>query len=246
MSSIGTAYHKLYNYLHQRIIENEFKSGDKLPSERELCEMFGVSRITCRRALAMLQDHGLIHRYPGIGTFVSEKRMHKVPILDSDYSASMRSQLPETKRTLLTYDYVIPPKAYQDIFGILQTEKCLLLERLDQIENEPLSFDRGYIPAPLATAIDREMAVEIEFLDIWMEKQGLAYSYVNSSLEAIEADEIAASRLKCKIGNPMLQTVEIFYTKEGKALAIFESIYRGDRFKFISTKVREAAKNTWK
>ena len=239
MSQDGTAYSRLYNHLHERIISKDYAPGDKLPSERELCEVFGVSRITCRRALSMLQDHGLIQRYPGSGTFVREIHAHKVPILDSDYTGSMREQAPGTKRLLLTLDTVDPPESYRELFGLLKTEKCLILERLDRMGEEALSFDRGYIPLHLSTTIDREMAVQIDFLDLWMEKQGLSYSYIRSSVEAIEADETATQRLKSPLRSPMLLTVDLVYGKDGRILAIFESTYRGDRFKFVSTKTKQ-------
>ncbi|MEI6875120.1 MAG: GntR family transcriptional regulator [Spirochaetota bacterium] len=237
----GTAYSRLYNHLHKQIINKEFSPGDRLPSERELCETFGVSRITCRRALSMLQDHGLIERFPGSGTFVREIQSHKVPILDSDYSGSMKEQAPGTKRVLLAFEPVDPPENYRQIFGMLKTERCLLLERLDDMEGEALSFDRGFIPLQIATTIDREMAVQIDFLELWMEKQGLTYSYIRSSVEAIEADEAAVARLKCQPRAPALLTVDLVHSKDGRVLAIFESTYRGDRFKFVSTKSRRQA-----
>ncbi len=235
----GTAYSKLYNHLHERIVTRVYGPGDKLPSERELCDTFDVSRITCRRALSMLQDHGLIERFPGIGTFVREIRSHKVPILDGDYSGSMREQAPGMKRVLLSLETVEPPDPYRELFGMLRTDKCLKVERLDQQGDEPLSYDRGYIPLPLSTSVDEVMAVQIDFLDLWMEKQGLSYSYIRSSVEAIEADETAALRLECPIRTPVLLTIDLIHSVDGKILAIFESVYRGDRFKIMSTKTKQ-------
>jgi len=238
MPAEGTAYRRLYNHLHERIIKGELQPGDKLPSERELCETFGISRITCRRALSMLQDNGLIQRYSGSGSFVSKNPSSKVPILDSDYSGSMHDQGPDMKRILLTLDTIDPPENYRQLFGMLKTEKCLFLERLDKMGGEALSFDKGYIPLKIATAIDAEMATQIDFLNLWIEKQGLSYSYIRSSLEAIESDEVSAKRLNCPLKVPMLLTVDTVFTNEGKILAVFESTYRGDRYKFVSTKPR--------
>jgi GntR family transcriptional regulator len=239
MPQDGTAYSRLYNHLHERIIRKDYQPGDKLPSERELCEVFGVSRITCRRALSMLQDHGLIQRFPGSGTFVREILAHKVPILDSDYTGSMRDQAPGFRRILLTLDTVVPPEPYRELLGLLRTEECMLLERLDCKGDEPLSFDRGYIPLHLSTSIDRDIAIQIDFLDLWIDKQGLSYSYIRSSIEAVEADETASLRLQNPLRAPMLLTVDLVYGQDGRILAIFESTYRGDRFKFVSTKARK-------
>jgi DNA-binding GntR family transcriptional regulator len=121
------------------------------PSEREFCVTFGVSRINNRCALSMLQDHGLIKRFSGSAMFVREVRLHKLPILDGDYSGSTRGQAAGTTRLLLALESVEPPEQYRELFGFLKTEKRLKLEWLDQQGGAALSFDRGYIPLNLAT-----------------------------------------------------------------------------------------------
>lgn len=56
--------------LKERIISGEYKSGDQLPPEGALCELFGVSRITVREALKKLNMMGLVEIKQGKGTFV--------------------------------------------------------------------------------------------------------------------------------------------------------------------------------
>jgi GntR family transcriptional repressor for pyruvate dehydrogenase complex len=56
--------------LERRILEGELRPGDRLPSEPELCELLGVSRVSVRQALHELQARGLIDRKPGRGTIV--------------------------------------------------------------------------------------------------------------------------------------------------------------------------------
>jgi DNA-binding LacI/PurR family transcriptional regulator len=64
-------YEKIINYLRQEIESQRFKPGDKLPTEMELAERFGVSRITSKRALADLSAEGLIYRVRGSGSYVA-------------------------------------------------------------------------------------------------------------------------------------------------------------------------------
>ncbi|MCV2883750.1 histidine utilization repressor [Aestuariibacter sp. AA17] len=58
----------------EQIEQNEMKSGDQVPSENQLAEQFGVSRMTARRALTELVDEGILMRSQGLGTFVSDHR----------------------------------------------------------------------------------------------------------------------------------------------------------------------------
>ncbi|MDR1232196.1 MAG: GntR family transcriptional regulator [Spirochaetaceae bacterium] len=75
-------YYKLiYDYLSEEISSGRLKLGDKLPSEKELCATFGVSRITSKKALELLAREGLIFRLPGKGSFVGESVERKAVTL---------------------------------------------------------------------------------------------------------------------------------------------------------------------
>jgi DNA-binding LacI/PurR family transcriptional regulator len=63
-------YKHIYNYLLEEISEGKLSAGDRVLSEKELCAKFGVSRITSKKALDMLNEQGLIFRIPGKGSFV--------------------------------------------------------------------------------------------------------------------------------------------------------------------------------
>ncbi|MDF2537623.1 MAG: transcriptional regulator, GntR family with LacI sensor [Herbinix sp.] len=79
MSENRLLYEKIISYLRQEINSQNFKPGDKLPTEKELAQKFGVSRITSKRALEDLKSEGLIYRVRGSGSFVSglEKNLDK-------------------------------------------------------------------------------------------------------------------------------------------------------------------------
>ena len=63
-------YRQIYEYLFQEISSGKLKPGNRMPSEKELCSAFGVSRITSKKALEMLTENHLISRQRGKGSFV--------------------------------------------------------------------------------------------------------------------------------------------------------------------------------
>lgn len=65
-------YKNIMEKLLVRIQSGQFKYGDILPSETELCEEYKVSRITAKKALNELENQGIIHRVKGKGSFVSQ------------------------------------------------------------------------------------------------------------------------------------------------------------------------------
>ena len=71
-------YNQLISTLRQQIFSGKFSCGSKLPPERELSEIFGVSRITIRTALTELKNDGLIEQRPGVGTYVKGRETGEV------------------------------------------------------------------------------------------------------------------------------------------------------------------------
>lgn len=65
-------YQQIYDKLMEDVADARLRPGDRLPSENELSQRFGVSRITSKRALEMLSAEGLVERVPGKGTFLKE------------------------------------------------------------------------------------------------------------------------------------------------------------------------------
>ena len=65
-------YIQIYNQLHDAIVSGRFKVGDKLPSEKEICQIFSVSRVPVREALCALELNGLVDSVQGGGVYVRE------------------------------------------------------------------------------------------------------------------------------------------------------------------------------
>ena len=67
----GLLYEKVYQDLFHRIERGDYAKGDQLPTEKELSEFYGVSRITMKKAMSILTEKGIVVRKPGLGTFVN-------------------------------------------------------------------------------------------------------------------------------------------------------------------------------
>jgi len=80
-----TLSNKIQSEIEQSILEKKYLPGDKLPTEKELCEMFGVSRTALREALQMLSIQGLINIRKGSGIYVSESNSDQITKSMSQY-----------------------------------------------------------------------------------------------------------------------------------------------------------------
>lgn len=127
-------YAQLYDILLDRLKTGEYKKNDVLPTEAEFEEIFGVSRITARRALAELAAKGLVKRQAGIGTMVistSEKQEVKtrVRLIDGH-------QQHPIERNNLKLEQQLPPEAIAEAFGLDNETALHLLTRTIYRQNE--------------------------------------------------------------------------------------------------------------
>ncbi|WP_042223065.1 GntR family transcriptional regulator [Oceanobacillus manasiensis] len=99
-------YKKIYQSLKEDILNNVYKDGDLIPSEKELAELFKVSRITIKHSLEMLANDRLITRHRGRGSFVSRSI--------GDQASSIQTSEPSQKKVLIA---VIMPQ-FDSSFGI--------------------------------------------------------------------------------------------------------------------------------
>src|ERR1700761_1070191 len=94
----GVPLHRqLYLVLHDEILRGALAPGDALPTEQALCDQFGVSRITVRRALADLAERGYIERRQGVGSFVREHDPADPSSMAGSYMDGLRQTQFETK-----------------------------------------------------------------------------------------------------------------------------------------------------
>jgi GntR family transcriptional regulator len=232
-------YQKIYSQLRDRILQGFYAVGQKIPTERQFCSEFGVSRITTRHAIKLLQDQGLLESRQGTGTFVRGFRPPKFPILNTDYSRSVTAAVPNLNRRLHRSGQIVPPCQIADLLGNLRAQKCFFALRVDDTPEGPIAFDRVYIALPYSENLDENTLTRVDFLEAWADKERFEFSHFVETIEAVPADADAAELLHLDFGRPVLMTTDVVYSKASAVLGIFESFYHGNKVKLIST-IRKA------
>lgn len=144
-------YELIADYLKELVAGAE--PGDRLPSEAELCERFGVSRMTARQAVQLVANDGLVERRRGAGTFV---RAHRVPRdLGSplSFSGSMRARGMTASSETLEWGEVKPDEDERSALGLGDEEEGYVLERLRLADGTPMAIERVVMPRDLALAL---------------------------------------------------------------------------------------------
>ncbi len=138
-------YRKLYEVLRKHILEGVYREGDLLPSENELCHLYGMTRPTVRQSLSALANEGYIRKHQGKGSIV-----HSIPLEIGILSISGTTSA-VGNRNLKTRIIVRPviavwPEEFMFPLSELERESgCIYMERLRLLDDGPVFYDISYI-----------------------------------------------------------------------------------------------------
>ena len=144
--SVVPLYKQIANLLAQDIKDGKYTAGDKLPSELMLKDLFGVSRITIRAAIAELIDEGLLVRSQGKGTFIAQQKS-MLSANDHPGLPSLPSRREKRVNTAAFHRLYYPSPGECQFLQLKETEKIIMTKRLRFIENYPTVIETNhYIP----------------------------------------------------------------------------------------------------
>ncbi len=219
--------------LRARIHANEFAPGSVLPTEERLCEEYGISRITVRRALDALTSQGLIIRRRGVGCFVAEQRegVRSVRLVGSlDEFLASAGALEVHYLSLVTVD---PPADVTQSLKLSAGEKVVRLELNSMLDAQPVAYLEIYLPVWAGQAVTRE-DVEAGMPTIRMieRKLNLRIARAEQLIEAGAAGEAAAAQLGLGAGDPVLRVTRIYYASDGRPVEAVYVRYHPERYRY--------------
>jgi len=228
-------YYQLSAIIKRKIRMGSLKVGDKLPSEKELCERYKISRTTVRQAILSLVSEGLLYRKQGRGTFVARPKLSRGIMEVYSFSRDMKnlglnpsSRVLEQKIILATEDLA------KNLNLKINEDKVIKLTRVRLANNEPLLIETTYIPYNIVPSLIKENMETNSLYSILNEKYNLFFSHAIETYEAISIGKKEAKLLKCNPSTPGFFIERITYLKDGTPVELTNSITRADRCKFVA------------
>ncbi len=211
MSRAGIAkYRQIAQNLASRISRGEFEPGTPLPSQALLSREYGVTLMTLRQALGLLETDGLIAQLPGRGTYVTP-----VPTLDlrslNSLAEDLRRQGVELATVVLSSRLRPLPAGVATALDRLRGEPALRLERLRRIGRRPAVHQVSWVPSPWCQAL---LDVDFETASLYrsLEQHGqLAIVRATESLRARALPGPVAAAVGRQAGRPVLVAERITY-----------------------------------
>lgn len=235
-------YHQIYLILRDRIKRGEIGAHSVLPGEQELSRLFGVSRITVKRALKELGDDGLVTRHRGRGTIVAGGVA--LPVVNASHDNLIESLYVmglETDVELLEVTTVKAPAEVAETLEVAAGSDVQRITRRRLIAGSPFSYLRTYAPLEIA-ALYSEKDLGRRPMMVLLEEAGHRVHDVEQWISATAAEPVIALALETDVGAPLLAIERIMRGAGGRPLQVLFAYYHPDRFRYhIRTRQRKAA-----
>lgn len=142
-------YTQLYDILVEKITSGEWKPNDKMPTERELCTRYALSRITVRDALDLLTKDGYIYRKQGKGTFVSVRRIEQTLTKFYSLRENIEAKGINHSNKVLSFKQIPAVGKVMDNLKMNSGDMVYELIRCLYAQDIPYAVETSYIPVSI-------------------------------------------------------------------------------------------------
>ncbi len=223
-------YYQLKEILVDKIKSNEWEIDSKIPTERELCDLYEVSRITVRQALKELESEGFLYRKQGKGTFVTAPKIEQRLSSFYSFSEEIRNMGYAPRTQMIEFKKLRVDESIAKHFNEKETE-VYCIKRLRLANEEPFAVETSYIPCELCPGLTAD---EIEAKGLYNALTSRYNLIPNEAIETFEAVIIHSNdAVHLHVGKnaPGLLLERTTYANE-RRVEFCRGIIRGDRYKY--------------
>ncbi len=223
---------QLKSAIDLRIESGEWSPESQVPSERELCEQFQVSRITVRQALHQLVADGRLIRIHGRGTYVATSPLTKqlLPLVGFSEDMLARGQRPGAR--VVRFESSTASLAVAQSLHLSAGEEIIVLERLRLANGRPMALETVHLPEQLFPGLLEESLEDRSLYQLLRQKYGIRPDRALQQWQAVPCPSSDAKLLEVRKGSPVLQIQRTTFDAEGRPFEYLESFFRGDRYVF--------------
>lgn len=221
----------MMNKLIVQIEEDTYEAHEKLPSEREFCELYGLSRITVRQALQELTLEGYIYKEHGKGTFVAPKSYNQKLVKLYSFTEEMKKlgKTPSTK--VVSFQKMVADDR------LCQTMKLPLLSEVFQVvrlriaDDEVLIYETSYLPKSIFPQITADDLVKKPMYDVFLKDYDIGVTRAVERFSATNVRDTEAEYLEMNLSLPAMLIKRYAYHHD-TLIEYTISVARGDKFDY--------------
>lgn len=232
-SSATPLYRQIYSLLRGRIVEGEYAPDAALPTEDELVERYGVSRVTVRSALKLLAEEGLVVRQPGKGTFVSPGPLVEETVHRLQGFAELLMAHPDQRMEVMSMESLPASAEVAEQLDIGGGETVLRIRRRHLVRGSIVALAVLYLPYWFGELLTPTDISSTPIYTLIASRTSEKIAKATQRINAIAADEDVAKVLSVVVGTPLLLVRRTTYAHSGRPLEYIKLHHLGHRHELV-------------
>lgn len=224
----------LYNQLIDLLInkiETKYEPNHKLMSEREICQLYDVSRTTVRLALIELENLGYIYKVHGKGSFIAKRSKDRKNLVENYSFTENMKELNKTPETIIvSFERIPVNKHLNDIMDLKQNEGAYRLERIRLANGKPMMYEISFLPISVFSDLTLHKLKSKPLYDLFNQDYKETVYYADEEFSASVMSEKEAEMLNQKNQDPCLRIQRLSYNEQEKIIEYTRSVARSDQF----------------
>lgn len=231
MKSRLPRYHLIAQSLREQIASGRMAAGDRLDNQRQLARDFGVTLMTLRHALEVLERDGLIARRHGLGTFIASPSVDYDILLFRSFAGDLSAHGEDVDTRYLGSRFARAGHHVAEALSRQPGHRVFVLERLRLVTGRPTSFQTSYLPAPIGEEVAKADLRVTPLREVLAFKLGLQISAARETVSAVALPGRAARELGCRPGVAAFRSDRVSRTADGSPIVYDRVFIPGDRFR---------------
>jgi GntR family transcriptional regulator len=218
MELINREYHQklylqVYEIIKKKIDTQEWQIGTQIPTEEDLCKLFGVSRATIRTAILELARQGYLKRTQGKGTFIHKNSVSEGFTMHTSLREPLLDYDEEPTSTVLVRTVLMPIDNLDIKLDIAPDKHVIYIKKLWKIDEEPVMLQEIYIPYHICPLLLEDNIEHQSLLELFEKKYAIRITRIKNYID---------------IGQVNDDQGELIGAKDSRALLLTQEFYSGD------------------
>lgn len=224
-------YCQLADIIKEKIESKEWTEHTKLPPERELCDIYDVSRATVRQAMQELEVSGYIYKAHGKGTFVQPLKIKQDLLKFYSFTEEMKKLGKTPTSEVIDFTIVEANEKKAEKMQISVGEPIYKFTRLRLADNEPMMLETTYVPCSRFPGLSKELLEQRPLYDILTKDHGITLTTAEERFVPVLTRDYEAELLQYRESAPSMM-IERLTSADGTIVEYTIGIARGDKFEY--------------
>jgi GntR family transcriptional regulator len=226
-------YDLIEQNLRELILRGQINVGESVPSEWELANLYGVSRLTVRNALDNLTRQGWLIRRHGVGTFVSHPNATEITPSKLSFTEQMHAIGRKPSSRLLSMLVVTAEAEVANKLKLELGELVVEIVRLRLADGEPILLEKSYLSQKRFPGLENATELTTSSLYEWLAVHyQTIVAMMDQTLEPVLLNDAQARQLETQPGTPAILSKVLAYTNDAEPIEYSWSVTRGDQCRF--------------